>query len=192
MEFMYKFSKMPSLERQAVLREIGVGGFLDYCTQAKRELRAMERLKDQKMLWLTVNPKDSVSHEDLLSKIRKFNSKKWVSHSWYSLEQRGTSEKDRGKGVHCHILVEMDSKIPKKPECEIRRETYNTFKGLVGARKAVDIRLVPPTWKEDKLEYLRGHKDDEDKDTKVAEDILWREANGIKSIYEYPADDEEE
>lgn len=128
-------------------------------------------------LW-TINPRMDTDLGEFMKKIIKATKKKWVKHYIFSIEQRGKTDIEMGRGIHCHMYVEVDK---KKRIYECRREMYNTFKHLVGNRKHVMVSYAKdPT---NFIKYCMGIKKDEEKDDMIKYDKLWRKKNELEDYY---------
>lgn len=135
-----------------------------------------------KYAFITVNP-NSITNDNLthfIKKIDKCCRKIWVERCLWCLEQRGDSRElaDQGHGIHAHILLEIKN---GKRSSEIRRETYNTFKHLVGNRNHVNIifSMVDSNF----VNYISGQKKDPSKQVKSEMDLYWRGLMELKPIY---------
>lgn len=131
--------------------------------------------------WVTVNVAPGVLLADVQTKVRKYVNRRMLSRSEWVYEQRGTTEDEAGKGMHVHLLVQ-----PLKPISltSIRKNTYNTFKSLVGNEKAVHVLACKTESDVEKRRlYMSGVKDGEGKMVKCAVDQIWREKNNLQSIY---------
>lgn len=148
----------------------------------------IKKRKDTKYLaFITINPKPETKLSTLQKAINKFLMKEWIEGEvYYTFEQRGTNPDEAGKGLHCHILLERNGKKPS----HLLRETFNTFKNLYGKRpkdKIIenDYKFYGFAYKEDKINYMKGIKWDEDKQDKINIDKIFREKNNLKLYYKH-------
>lgn len=146
--------------------------------QLKKAYITLENKKDPKIYWITINPKNEISFADFEAKMRKFLTRKWIKEYYATFEQRSEDYKNPF-GFHCHALLVVSE---SKRKSEILRETFNSFKDMVGNKLHCDVRNYPYSFFADKMAYLRGEKDDEAKDRKVEADRLWRNEIGIPDI----------
>ena len=130
-----------------------------------------------KYVMITVNFKDGIDSEIMWKKIYKFLKKKWIVSYIYCLEQRSITELELGKGIHMHCRVEL--KEGAKPY-ECKRQTYNTFKHLVGNKLHVNCRYSNKP--ECFIDYIKGYKNGVIKPT-TKMDIKWRKQNLYKDLY---------
>lgn len=139
--------------------------------------------------FVTVNCAPSVNQGELEQKLQKYVRRKFIKSAEWVYEQRGSTELEMGKGMHCHILV------TQRGEChdgQFKQNTRNTFKTLVGNPQThVDIRAVKPEYVDDKREYMRGQKTGEGKAEKCEIDVIWRQKNNIESYYIHSNGEEE-
>lgn len=152
----------------------------------KKRLRA-QVLEEPEIFWITVNPKPDVDIQLVLKCILNFCKRKAVKDYHFSIEQRGESEEEIGKGVHSHILVKWDRKQNKY----VKQFLIESVKRLVGnySNAILNIRRITFDIYQDKLDYLNGLKWDKEKDIKIHFDKIYRERNNILCIYK-KSDDE--
>lgn len=132
--------------------------------------------------WITINPKEQdLIIQVLEAKIEKMVQKKNVASAMWTFEQRGESEEEMGKGVHTHILLKNEG----SRDDNFRRQIKVMFEGLCGSQLHIQIKKIPERWVDDKKEYLRGNKWDDQKDLKVEVDKIWREKFQLQTCYEY-------
>lgn len=142
-----------------------------------------ELAKDNKTVWITVNPKPEAKLKDLTDLMAKFVTKKWVTSNFaYTFEQRGDTAATCGTGFHCHLVIEdRGKKIPS----EITRETKKHFNKItdISNSHCLNIQFIPHKHFNDKIDYLKGLKWDEDKTPKLQQDKEFRRLNDLKDIY---------
>lgn len=134
-------------------------------------------------VWLTVSPKPDVTIEQFKKILHKqANRKLWCEYK-YVIEQRGKTEEEVGKGIHAHLLLKRNPETEYK---STRRQCDNGFKNIVDTKLSFVYY-----WQEcradflaDKLEYMIGVKTGDGKDVKQKMDIIFRQKNNIKNIYE--------
>lgn len=130
--------------------------------------------------FVTINWKPGTTPEHTVGLLSNVIGKKWVKKVFWSYEQRGTDEDSMGSGYHNHLLfLNVD-----KPKSQIQREIYNTVKNHVGNKFHVDVRMIPDSWVNDKKDYMRGDKWDDDKALKVSYDKPFRLKYGLIELYE--------
>lgn len=140
--------------------------------------------KDVRFLWITINPDETKAQlGDLMNSVLKLRYKKFVVQMEVVYEQRGETEEDRGKGYHCHILLEFkDVRYDN-----VKRSIHTIFDKLCGTSLHVNVKPCYEKWLQDKKQYLRGNKWDEEKDDKIQQDKLWRQEFNIDPLYTYGA-----
>lgn len=136
-------------------------------------------LPDGKYLWCTINwdPKtfDLEKVKVILSEL--FDHKYFVQYAC-NYEQRGKVEKERGIGIHNHLLIKTGSNVAPS---YVKRLIVRKLKGLIGNPRHVDLRKTD--FEKDKMLYLSGDKMHLYKDCMIVQDKLWREENNLLSIY---------
>lgn len=124
----------------------------------------------------TINPALFIHKEEYLHRLKKqvekAMTKKCVGRAVWNYELT----KDGVPHSHCLIQMDEDNLISKD---KLFKGFQNTFKD-VGFVKFIHTN---EEWVQDKIEYLKGNKWDEDKLEMITEDIRWRFENGINQIY---------
>jgi len=116
---------------------------------------------------------DGTYLERLQTKVNKFTRKKCIKRAIWNFEL--TKE----QMPHAHMLIEIDNDNPVAKHT-FEKGFLNTFKD-VGHVKA---KKCPDEWVKDKIDYIKGIKWDEDKDTMIASDQQWRLRVGLQPYYE--------
>lgn len=153
----------------------------------KLKAESKEQVAEQhnnRYMFITVNPKESVKFHDFRKKIEKLVHRQIFTGHMYVYEQRGKSADEAGKGFHCHILVERN--LAYKPS-KTKELIQNTLKDMVGSVKSpnlLNLQFVGKDFICDKIEYMAGIKTGEDKDLKQEIDSVWRDDNELDSVYE--------
>ena len=148
-------------------------------------------------LWITINPKDSVSLADFLKFMHKVANKSCFTDYLYVLEQRGTIGGEEisqppGKGMHCHLLVKRN--LSYKP-CKCITNVRNSCKRIVGNvnhKNQVYIVKIGNDFAKDKTNYILGKNktgvgnDGVAKCEKQDADELWRATHNIPAYFGNP------
>lgn len=153
-------------------------------------------------LWITINPKDSVSLADFLKFMHKVANKSCFTDYLYVLEQRGTigteadlasgTFKSPGKGMHAHLLVKRN--LNYKP-CKCITNVKNSCKRIVGNinhKNQVYIVKIGNDFAKDKTEYILGKNktgvgnDGVAKSCKQDADVFWRLTHKIPDYFGNP------
>lgn len=152
----------------------------------KKALKSLVK-EEPEIYWITVNPKPEAELEIILKCLQNFCSRKAVRDYHYSIEQRGETEQELGKGIHSHLLVKWDRKQNKY----VKQFLIESVKRIVGNHNnnILNIRRITSNIYQDKLDYLNGLKWDKDKDLKIKFDKVFREKNNILCIYKKNADE---
>lgn len=110
----------------------------------------------------------------LQKKIAKANSKKCILWSMWNLELTHD-------GVpHSHCLVELNEQHPIS-KSKFEDGILNTFKDV----GFVKMKVIPSSWLQDKVDYLKGIKWDEKKESMIQADKAWRQELGLQDVYVY-------
>lgn len=136
---------------------------------------ALER-KPDRIAWITINPKPDVSLPSFVLRVQNYLKRSFIYNAKYVYEQRGESYEDIGRGFHVHILFDV---FPGTSYSTIQRNSFNSFKNVVGNKKAVDVKLYPYSLRSEKEEYINGQKWESSKDLKIHFDKIFRNKNGL-------------
>lgn len=170
------------------------------CKGALHEIRRMKIMKEiieeefndlmgieQKIppgFFITIRPDDSkCDFADFKEKCLKLVQRACFLEYALSFEQKGTTPEDLGKGFHCHIVAKMK----QRSKGEVLRDVTSTFKpwidaGLI-ASNCIDVHVTKNP-EELVNRYLVAYEsDDEHKGATKAWDDLWRQHQGIESLY---------
>lgn len=139
---------------------------------------SLNRHKPRKFHWVTVNPRPDVSLTDFVNAVHRFAKRTTLRLIHYCFEQRGETDNTVGSGLHCHMLI-----IPIATQHGVSNWVRGAFGKYVGTKKAIDIRVYPVSFYEDKLQYMKGEKWDEEKGQKVFYDAIFRSRNNLDSFY---------
>jgi hypothetical protein len=140
--------------------------------------------------FVTVNPKDDVPLDKLISTVEKAIEKtSWIRESEYAyvIEQRSNKPTEYS-GYHSHLLI----KTGDKPLNEIRRELKSKFKHIVdmdivkrfdkGLNKKGPLSIEPTLHYENRMKYILDWKKDPDKHAKQIIDKEMRNTFGIPPV----------
>lgn len=159
----------------------------EYEERLKSESKeAVAEQHNNRYMFITVNPKDSVKFHDFRKKIEKLVNRQIFTGHMYVYEQRGKSADEAGKGFHSHILVERN--LSYKPS-KTKELIQNTMKDMVGSVKSpnlLNLQFVGSDFIKDKIEYMTDIKTGEDKDKKQEIDVIWRKQLELEPLYETP------
>lgn len=147
--------------------------------------------KPPDIYFITINFIDDLSNIDLyLKTIKKFSTLTYIKgHNYvYSIEQRAPLGDDF-KGMHMHMVVDR-KKGDNYKKSKMIDAVYRTFKKCVGSKESIHIRDYPQSYRNDKIEYMKGNKDEPDKDLLIQNDLLFREKYNLKSLYTLDADED--
>ncbi len=136
-------------------------------------------------LYLTINPKKDQSFFDFKPLVEKFVQRKMIIQFFYCYEQRGQTEEELGVGFHCHLLLRRSQTI--KPN-KFVRNAKNTFKNITNVNnpQIFHFRWCPQEYYLDKVAYISGLKNDEEKDLKCKMDTVWRLLHSLSPYYGEP------
>jgi len=160
--------------------------FTRVMNEKKKRLRSLVKVEPE-IYWITVNPKPGVELPIIMKTIHNFCNRKAVIDYHYTFEQRGESELELGKGIHCHMLILWNKKQNKYLK-QFLKESCGRIVGSTN-NNILNIRRITSDIYQDKLDYLEGKKWDKEKDLKIKMDKFFREKNNILCIYKKNADE---
>jgi len=143
-------------------------------------------------VFLTINPRPSITFEKFKQKVFKLLSSSLFSDHCAVFEQRGTVETgDVGRGFHAHILFKRHLPLDKGlPPSNIKRNLKQSFANYCDTNNdnIFNIRFVGEDFAFDKLDYIKGTKtgigkDLIKKDVKQLADVVWRKENNLEPFY---------
>lgn len=168
-QFFYdKYTEEPTLIEEEFM------GLKDEFLKWSYERSAKSRYK---YAMFTINFIEGVELVEILKRMKKCCSKKWIERYMWCIEQRGTGDIDLGEGKHVHLKVWIKD---GKSVYRCRGEVYNTFKKMVGNKKHVNVRYS--NRKGCFGDYIRGYKGGKKKD-KYDADQAFRERNNLMDVY---------
>lgn len=124
--------------------------------------------------WVTVSPSPQTPLESLKVKVEKYSRSKMIEGCIYTFEKRPSDGTP-----HVHMIV----KPLGVSDSDFRKRTKNPFKDLVGNNRCIDIKICPPAFLDDKIEYIKGNKWDVSKEEACEEDKLFRLENCLEPYY---------
>lgn len=133
-------------------------------------------------MFITINPDPAVnlSVKCMYDKLCKVCKSTRIVEYLFSIEQRGETIEEMGKGIHCHILIKHV--FPKF--CKLQQHFYNNFKQVIGNIKHIDIRYCKNVSDvNNRINYIKGEKNDDSKMHKVEIDRMWRKQWNIQDTY---------
>lgn len=151
--------------------------------QLKYAIAKLSDRKDQLSsthIFLTINPKEGVILQDLISKVEKCIKKKWITEFTYSYEQRSEEEATAGHGAHCHIVINRGTEPAKA-----KKELKNTFKDIcnVDNPHCLNIQFRKGDGVTKAINYIKGTKADPAKQQKLKIDAIWRQQFALQPFY---------
>lgn len=139
----------------------------------QKSLKLRKKKRSSEYYFVSVSPESHHTIEDLKYKVEKYVDRKLCVGTIYAYEwnKRGIP--------HVHILVRQ----LEYSDTDFRKNTYNSFKTLVGNKKCVDIRAIPEDWVDDKIDYIKGDKWDIEKEELIKIDIQNRLEYRLEPFY---------
>jgi hypothetical protein len=138
-------------------------------------------------LFMTVNPKPSISFEQFKGKIFKILKTSLFSQHIAVFEQRGTLEQgDVGRGFHAHILFKRHLPLDKGlPPSNLKQKFKQSLQRYCDVKNnsCLNLQFVGEDFAYDKLQYITGSKTDDGKDLKQVADVVWRKQNYLEKFY---------
>lgn len=177
--------KMKSLQLQKLNYQLENNLLLKEQPHLQNAYNEVKKIKEdtKPFYFITINPKPDTDFKEFVAKVNTIRNLSWISKMYWVFEQRGDSHASKGKGFHSHILLEKFDNEMGKIKSQMRR----MFKDMCSQpyENTINVYQKKREWLEDKLEYIKGNKTDSEKPEKVIIDKLWREEQGLESVYTF-------
>lgn len=146
----------------------------------KKTGRIEETAVHKKYFWITISPHPDTTIDVLIRYMNdRILKKKNIIRPIYTYEQSGKDESNIGYHPHVHILCEkVSATSPKQMHNELRKALAK-----ICAPQCIDVKVYDETYYDEKIDYLKGLKFDEEKKPCIDNDKKWRESLGLKNIY---------
>lgn len=135
-----------------------------------------------KYFMITIRPKsEDVTFETFKEDVELFVSELPYKELEYCFEQKGESLFELGKGFHVHIIFSTDKINYWQSHVlrDVKKKKYGFLKYTKPNCIQVDKILCIVRAKE----YIRGIKNDEDKELSCEFDVIWREQLGLLDVF---------
>ena len=137
---------------------------------------------------LSIRPKEDQKFEDFEPFINRVVKKCWLKDNcFWVYEQKGETEADMGKGLHCHILFQLHGiKHGKKQKSKMQclNEILDMIKNVEWIEpQGIHIQVYKKEDGDKVHNYLLGEKSPEEKQKSQKIDVIYREKNNIKKYY---------
>jgi hypothetical protein len=131
-------------------------------------------------MFITINPKPEISVKTMYDKIMKLFKSVNIIDYLMVIEQRGDNVSNAGHLPHYHFLIKH--KYPKY--CKLRKHLDGLFGETIGHEKHINIKNCQhSTDVSNRVEYMTGKKEGEEKQKKQEIDRIFRERWGIEDYY---------
>ncbi len=145
------------------------------------EERALsEAKKDSKVTWITISYKE-MPIADLINANSALFKLKFITKYAYVYEQRSKTA-DSFHGVHVHALVWSNSPAWKVKQWFAQKLMSPKYKAIA-SNKFIDAKQCPAAYIQDKMDYMTGIKEGDDKQDKQKIDEVFRKKYDLQKIY---------
>lgn len=135
-----------------------------------------------KVFMITIRPKDNmVAFETFKADVELFISELPFKEVEYCYEQKGESLEELGKGFHTHIVFSTDK--VNYWQSHILRDAKKKKYGFLKYTKANCIQVDKVICEKRAREYIRGIKNDEEKELSCQFDEVWRKQLEMVTIF---------
>jgi uncharacterized protein YqgV (UPF0045/DUF77 family) len=152
-------------------------------TQLRKHHKDVVGEKNYPWWHLTINVNYKVVPQEMaLKKLHKFLEKAFIKQYVYTIEQRGETDEEIGKGLHFHILVEQNARDLSTFKTGVK----NSFNKICDVSNREILCFKPKVDEQafkDCYRYLHGIKVDEEKQQRIEIDKKFREKNDFQKIY---------
>jgi hypothetical protein len=145
-----------------------------------------EKYKD--FYFITINPawdQEGFNEDEFIKACHEMCRYCWAQEGMWCIEQRGTSIETLGQGIHYHMLLKKYNIGEKK----LRDNLYNKFKSFFTKKckleNVVNVKRKSIQFLQDKIDYIKGLKEDEDKLVKCKFDKEFRKLKHLEEYYEF-------
>lgn len=145
----------------------------------QNERKTLKKDLKEKFYFITINPSPDVDFNSFKLKVEKYVQRSFIKNYIYTFEQRGQTPEEVGTGFHVHIITDMIV----RNKFNMVRDTFSTFKSMVSDKQKIDIRDYPISYREEKIQYLKGEKWDDSKLDAVKINNLFREKYNLSLLY---------
>lgn len=142
-----------------------------------KQLLYQSKPSKDKIFWITINPPSNIDVRKFINRVHSSTECPYMPNMRYTFEQRGETLDEMGKGLHVHILVD------KKPKYSPKNIINNLSSFFKLDKPSIDVRVYPAHFRQDKIEYLSGNKDDKSKNLKLEIDKKFRAHYSLNTIY---------
>lgn len=142
---------------------------------------AIDQIQTQRkrtpFLFVTVNPKPTITYEDFHHTTSSIFSHEDISQKLWSYETRSEGP---NPGLHLHALL----CVPNVPHDSnwVERKIKKRFLNLVGNRKHIHVRYVTKDEVPNVISYIKKDKVSSSKKKSHAATLLWRKDNNIPEV----------
>ena len=151
-----------------------------------------EKLKP--FYFITISPKPNTDFNDFKDSVESCVNWIFMEEGLYAYEQRGANDEECGNGFHVHIIL---IKYNVKPKTLLTR-LITKFKKFCEPDKTgsyenvINVKQKRNEFLQDKLDYIRGLKHDDDKPDKVYQDKQWRTKLNLQNYYTFDLETDKE
>lgn len=145
----------------------------------------MDSKKDQdiaytnkKIYWVTITPPHDIDINAFIERIHDIIKMTCFQSACYTFEQTGTED---NLGYHPHVHIVADKIVGVSPQ-QLHNRIYRSLKQFLGTN-AIRVQTFPYEYRQDKIEYLKGNKWDDEKDPAIEATLKWRAELGLKNFY---------
>lgn len=173
------YVKLPhSYENYNLIFQEYVEKYMEIQKQTKTPLQYKNILTD--IMFITLSPKNDTTVKTLYDKQTKFLKSTHVKDFLWVMEQAGRSTDEAGKNIHLHMLIKHTYKKYSKLKDHLKR----LYGDVCGTESAYNIKSCKNvTDVSNRITYMIGDKEGEDKQGKQKIDKIWREQWNILDYY---------
>ena len=132
----------------------------------------------KKIFFCTVRPKDGTTFQSIQYYFNKLLNRNFMKNGFYGYECTDFDDTTKDtKGIHVHFVIPAHSMGKKR----MRENIHNTFKDIASIQ-AIDVRVYPASFRDDKVSYIKGDKWDAQKQGAISATYRFREFHGIDDV----------
>ncbi len=140
-----------------------------------------EKLKP--FYFITISPKEGIDYEEFFEAVRTACNWIFMEEGMYAYEQRGTKDIH---GIHVHIVLMKYNVKPKTLQSRMETKFKQFCEPCKGSYEyVINVRQKKSEFLQDKIDYITGKKNDDDKSEKIYLDKIMREKYNLKEYYTF-------
>lgn len=145
-----------------------------------KKVRAKYQKKESRFFFITLNFKPESTIDEIKLVMDKILNRKYFINFVYGYDQRSGDMTTTGTGIHVHGVLKKEAGLKKN---YIPKWLFNSCKNYMSDMSKIDVKIYDDKFYQDKIDYVKGIKFNEDKLEVAAVTKVWRQQNNLQDIY---------